>query len=154
MNFYNPITGGFTTEADHLTSTDRFLAPMDQTHTLSAGLTYRHAASGVWAGTAIEYGSGTPMGHDGEDHGHEATEADHGEDGSAGHDARVPGHVTADLSVGIDLLRDGSRRPRLSFQFDLRNLADTVYLVAREGEFTPGQYRIPRLIAVSAKVRF
>ena len=54
----------------------------------------------------------------------------------------------------IDLLRDGGRRPRLSFQFDLRNLADNVYLIAREGEFTPGQYSIPRLIGVSAKVRF
>ena len=44
--FYNPITAGFTTEAAHLTETGRFLAPMDQTHTLTSGVSYRHAARG------------------------------------------------------------------------------------------------------------
>jgi outer membrane receptor protein involved in Fe transport len=61
--FYNPVTGGFVTEAEHLNSADRFLAPMDQTHTLTAGLTYRHSRSGLWIGTAVEYGSGTPTEH-------------------------------------------------------------------------------------------
>jgi len=39
--FYNPVAGGFITEAEHVTETGRFLAPMDQTHTLTAGATYR-----------------------------------------------------------------------------------------------------------------
>jgi outer membrane receptor protein involved in Fe transport len=43
VDYYNPVTGGFVTEAEHLTATNRFLAPMDQTHTLTAGATYRHA---------------------------------------------------------------------------------------------------------------
>ena len=45
--FYNPVTGGFVTEAAHLTETNRFLAPMDQTHTLTGGVTYRHGGRGV-----------------------------------------------------------------------------------------------------------
>jgi outer membrane receptor protein involved in Fe transport len=164
VEFWNPVTGGFITESDHLTEADSFLAPMDQTHTLTAGATYRHAPSGLWAGTAIEYGSGTPMGHGG---GHDHAEAgeeghDEGEHGTegAGHDestgaaSRVPGHFTADLSFGIDVLRDESRQPRLSFQIDIRNIGDNVYLIAQEGVFTPGQYYIPRLISATAKVRF
>ena len=48
--FYNPVTGGFVTEAAHLTETNRFLAPMDQTHTLTGGVTYRHARQRRLAG--------------------------------------------------------------------------------------------------------
>ena len=58
--FYNPIVGGFTTEAAHLTETGRFLAPMDQTHTLTSGLTYRHNRTRLWGARTVEYGSGTP----------------------------------------------------------------------------------------------
>ena len=46
--------------------TNRFLAPMDQTHTLTGGLSRTailEPACG-WA-SAIEFGSGTPMGHGG-----------------------------------------------------------------------------------------
>ena len=152
--FYNPIIGGFATEAEHFTATNRFLAPMDQTHTMTTGLTYRHAPSGIWAGTAMEYGSGTPMGHGASGHEHGAGEADHAHAESATSDSRVPGHFTADLSLGVDVLRNGNRRRRLSFRLDVRNLADHVYLVAQEGEFTPGQYSIPRLVSLTAKVRF
>ena len=35
-HFQNPVTGGFVTEAAHITETNRFLAPMDQTHTMTA----------------------------------------------------------------------------------------------------------------------
>jgi len=44
VDFYNPVTGGFVVEAEHLTSSSRFLAPMDQTHTVTGGVTYRHYA--------------------------------------------------------------------------------------------------------------
>ena len=63
--FYNPVAGGFVTEVEHVTETSRFLAPMDQTHTLTAGVTYRHTKTGLWIGTALEYGSGTPLRADG-----------------------------------------------------------------------------------------
>jgi len=155
VNFYNPVTGGFVTEAEHLTETNRFLAPMDQTHTLTAGATYRHRRTGLWAGSALEYGSGTPFGHGDADHTHAEGEADH-EDAmtSAGGALRVPGHFTANISFGVDLLRKARQRSRLSFQVDIENIADNVYLIAQEGEFSPAQYSIPRLIAVTGKVRF
>jgi hypothetical protein len=127
---------GFVTEPEHLESTERFLAPMDQTHTLTGGLTYRHQYTGLWAGTAVEYGSGTPT---------EREET---------MDARVPGHFTANISVGVDLLRSGKPRPRLSLQLDIENLTNNLYLVAQESEFAAGQYSIPRLVSVTAKVRF
>ena len=152
--FYNPVTGGFVTEADHLEETNRFLAPMDQTHTLTAGLTYRHARTGVFAGTAMEYGSGTPMGHGGAEHEHAEGEADHTDAASAEGAARVPGHFTANISMGIDLLQRGNRGPKLSLQLDIENIANNLYLIAQEGEFTPGQYSIPRLISATAKIRF
>lgn len=154
VDFWNPVTGGFLTDADHLTATNRFPAPMDQTHTLTAGLTYRHSRSGAWIGTAVEYGSGTPVGHgDGHDHGDAGEEAGGHADGMEAV-TRVPGHVTADLSLGIDLLRDGNRQSILSFRIDVRNLADNLYLIAQEGEFTPGQYSIPRLVSAAVTYRF
>jgi hypothetical protein len=152
--FYNPVTGGFVTEAEHLEETNRFLAPMDQTHTLTAGLTYRHARTGVFAGTAMEYGSGTPMEHGGAEHEHADGEADHTHAESAEGAARVPGHYTANISLGIDLLQRGNRRPKLSLRLDIENITNNLYLIAQEGEFTPGQYSIPRLIAATATIRF
>jgi hypothetical protein len=152
--FFNPVVGGFVTEAEHLTETNRFLAPMDQTYTATAGLTYRHAATGVWAGMTTEYGSGTPFGHEAGDHAHAAAEGDH-EHASAGVAAlRVPGHLTSNLSFGFDLGRGANRRSRLSLQFNLENLTDNVYLVAQKGEFSPAQYSIPRLFSATATVRF
>jgi outer membrane receptor protein involved in Fe transport len=151
--FYNPVTGGFVTEAEHLEATNRFLAPMDQTHTLTGGATYRHRRSGVWAGAAIEYGSGTPMEHGDSADEHAAGEADHQHAQSAEGAERVPGHTLANLSLGIDLLR-GRRQPKLTLQLDIENVAGKVYLIAQESEFTPGQFSIPRLVSVTAKVRF
>ena len=154
VNFYNPVTGGFVTEAAHVTETSRFLAPMDQTHTLTAGATYRHAGTGLWIGTAMEYGSGTPMGHGGGDHEHAAGEAEHAHAASAGGAARVPDHFTTNFSIGVDLFRFGRQRSRLSLQFDVENVTDNIYLIAQEGEFSPAQYAIPRLVSLTAKVRF
>jgi hypothetical protein len=152
--FYNPVTGGFVTEADHIDATNRFLAPMDQTHTVTGGLTYRHAATGVWMGTAVEYGSGTPLGHGDAEHEHAEGEPAHTHAESAGNAARVPEHFTTNISFGIDVLRGSIRRPRLSFQLDIENVGNNLYLVAQESEFTPGQYSIPRLVSATAKVRF
>jgi len=151
--FYNPVTGGFVTEAEHL-EPGRFLAPMDQTHTLTAGLSYGHARSGLFASTALEYGSGTPTeGGEVVDSGAEGT-PDHTHAVSAADAERVPGHFTANVAAGIDLLRGDNRRPRLSLQIDVENIANNLYLVAQESEFTPGQYSIPRLVSFTARVRF
>ena len=152
VDFYNPVTGGFITEAEHLTESQRFAAPMDQTHTLTAGATWRHARSGVLAGLTMEYGSGTPIGHGGA-HEHDAGEADHA-DAEAGEGGRVPGHFTAGVSLGIDLLRDAGRRSRLNLRLDVENLANKVYVIAQDSVFSPAQFSIPRLISLTARVGF
>jgi hypothetical protein len=152
--FYNPVTGGFVTEGEHVAATNRFLAPMDQTHTLTGGSTYRHPRTGLWAGAAVEYGSGTPLGHGESGREHAEGEADHTHVEAAGTAARVPGHFTANVSLGIDVLRGGNRRPRLSFQIHIENVGNDLYLIAQESEFTPGQYSIPRLVSATVKVRF
>jgi outer membrane receptor for ferrienterochelin and colicins len=152
--FFNPVTGGFVTESEHIAEANRFLAPMDQTHTLTAGVTYRHARSGLWAGTIIEYGSGTPMEHEHAEDDHEPGEEPHEHPESSGDAAaRVPAHTTASVSIGMDLLRRASH-PKLTLQLDVENITDNVYLIAQEGEFTPGQFSIPRLVALTARVRW
>jgi hypothetical protein len=47
-----------------------------------------------------------------------------------------------------------ARGPKLSFQVDIENIANNVYLIAQESEFTPGQVSIPRLISARVKLRF
>ena len=94
------------------------------------------------------------MGHGGAGHEHAPGTADHEDVLSSGGPPRVPGHFTADASVGINLMRDARRRARLALQVDLENIANNVYLIAQEGEFSPAQFSIPRLLSVTAKVRF
>ena len=42
----------------------------------------------------------------------------------------------------------------MTFQFNVENLTNNIYVVARESIFTPGQYSIPRMYSGSIKVRF
>ena len=105
-------------------------------------------------GTAVEYGSGTPTEHGESEHIHAEGEPTHTHATSADTAERVPGHFTANISFGVDILRSANRRPRLSLQVNIENVANNLYLVAHESEFTPGQYSIPRLVTATAKVRF
>ena len=154
VEFWNPVTGGFITEADHLTESTRFLAPMDQTHTFTGGATYRHSRSGVWGGVLVEYGSGTPTDHGGSEHAEEAGEAVHVHREADETAARVPGHFLGNLSLGVDLWRRAGKRPLLTLRADIENVSNNVYLIAQEGAFTRLQYSIPRLVSVTAQVRF
>jgi outer membrane receptor for ferrienterochelin and colicins len=151
--FYNPIVGGFTTEAAHLTETSRFLAPMDQTHTATAGLTYYHARSGMWAGVSAEYGSGTPGGHGSGDHQHADGEThDHGAGvGLCG--ARCEARLIPNLSIGWNAISSG-HQPRLSLQLTIENLSNKMYLLSKESTMVQGQYSHPRLISASLRFRF
>ena len=149
--FYNPILAGLTTEAAHLTETTRFLAPMDQTHTATAGLTYDHAPSGLWAAVSAEYGSGTPGGHGAGDHEHADGEAHEHATGTGLCAARCESRLIPNLSIGWNARSNGNQ-PRLSLQFNVENLSNTVYLLSKESTMVQGQYSHPRLI--SASVRF
>jgi hypothetical protein len=155
VNFFNPVTGGFITEAGHVTDTNRFLAPMDQTHTLTGAVTWRHRRTGFWASVGTEYGSGTPIGHGGGDHEHGEGEADHSHgDAAMPAGPRVPGHWLTSFSSGVDLVRGAPGRPRLTVTLHVRNVTDRIHVIATEGPFSPAQYSIPRLATLSATVGF
>ena len=174
---FNPVVAGFTASAGH--GSGAFLAPMDQTHTLSAGFTWRHP-SGFWTNMIFEYGSGTPAhGHSGGhgmDHGggmmdhtagmdhdagmmdHEAGMMDHdaghaGQTAVAGVTERVPSHFTQNLTLGMDLFRDGEQ-PRVTLQFNIENLSNNFYQKTAPSIFSPGEFSIPRLYSGSIKFRF
>jgi hypothetical protein len=152
--FYNPIVAGFTTEAAHLTETERILAPMDQTHTLTSGLTYRHERTRLWSAVAFEYGSGTPGDHGDGGHDHGDGEEAHGHASGPGLcGTRCPSHFTQNVSIGWNASGAGSR-PQISLQFTVENLSNNVYLISKESTMVQGQYSIPRLWSGSLKIGF
>jgi hypothetical protein len=102
---------------------------------------------------AIEYGSGTPIGHGGA-HEHAEGEADHADAAGGTGDTRIEGHFTGNITIGFDLLRENRNRPRLTLRVDVENVANEPYVIARAREFSPAQYSNPRLISVTARVRF
>ncbi len=156
---YNPVVAGFIEDSHHLEDNAAFLAPMDQTHTLTAGFTYRHPGSGLWFSMAFEYGSGVPSHGEG-GHGDEEPMGEHGQEEATmepGHEGetieRVPQHFTQNLTLGWDLLRDGAQ-PRLSLQFNIENLTDNVYQKTAPSVFSPGEFYIPRFFSGSMKIHF
>jgi outer membrane receptor protein involved in Fe transport len=151
--FYNPITAGFTTEAAHLAETSRFLAPMDQTHTLTSGLTYRDARTRLWGAVALEYGSGTPGGHGAGGHEHEDGQAHEHATGAGLCGTTFPSHFTQNVAFGWNAISNGDQ-PRLSLQFSIENLSNQLYLLSKESTMVQGQYSIPRLFSTSVKIGF
>ena len=151
--FYNPIKAGFTTEATHLTDTSRFLAPMDQTHTLTSGLTYHDNRTRLWGAVALEYGSGTPGGHGSDDHAHEEGDAHEHASGPGLCGTRCSSHFTQNVSFGWKAISNGNQ-PRLSLQFNIENLSNKLYLLSKESTMVQGQYSIPRLFSGSLKIGF
>jgi len=141
--FWNPVRAGFAVETHHLGESGRFLAPMDQTHTVNAGFVYRHPRTGLWASMAFEYGSGTPI---------EAEDAEVAVLPLPVR-SRIPGHFTEDVTIGADILRHADR-PRLGLQFNIENLSNNVYKVSQESVFSPGEYFHPRFFSASMKVHF
>ena len=151
--FYNPIVAGFTTEADHLTETGRLLAPMDQTHTLTSGLTYNHERTRVWSSIDVEYGSGTPGEHGQGEHDDAEGEAHEHASGPGLCGARCPSRVIPSVSIGWNAPSRGAA-PRLSVQVNVENVTNKVYLLSKESSMVQGQYSIPRLITASVRLRF
>jgi hypothetical protein len=39
-------------------------------------------------------------------------------------------------------------------RFDMTNVANSLFVVARESEFSPGQYSAPRQLSLSARLQF
>ncbi len=127
--FYGPITGGFAGD-EPLDPGERIIPAFDQTHTGTAQIFYRRRWRGFWAGSALRYGSGTII--------------EHG--------ARLPQHFTADLATGLTLWNAEPRR--LDFEFDVTNVSDSIYQIAKESEEIPIQYAPSRTVGGSLKFHF
>jgi outer membrane receptor for ferrienterochelin and colicins len=127
--FYGPITGGFAGD-ELLVAGERIIPAFDQTHTGTAQVFYRNRWRGFWNGSALKYGSGTII-----------------EGGD-----RLPQHFTADLAAGIDLWNAEPRK--LALQFDVTNVSNSIYQIAKESEEIPIQYAPSRTVGGSLSFHF
>ncbi|HEY1271551.1 MAG TPA: TonB-dependent receptor, partial [Terriglobales bacterium] len=127
--FYGPVTGGFTGD-EILDPGERIQPAFDQTHTATAQLFYRNRWRSSWLGSALRYGSGTVI-----------------EQGP-----RLPQHLTADLAAGVNLWNAESRK--LDLEFDVTNVSDSRYQIAKESEEIPIQYAPSRTVGGSLKFHF
>jgi hypothetical protein len=127
--FYGPVTGGFTGD-EILLPGERIMPAFDQTHTATAQFFYHHRWRGLWSGSGLRYGSGTVV-----------------EKGP-----RLPQHLTADMAAGVDLWNAEPRR--LALEFDVTNVSDSRYQIAKESEEIPIQYAPSRTIGGSLKFHF
>jgi len=127
--FYGPITGGFAGD-EPLEPGERIIPAFDQTHTGTAQIFYHNRWRGFWAGSAMRNGSGTIV-----------------ENGP-----RLPRHFTADLATGVTLWNPEPRR--LDFEFDVTNVSNSVYQIAKESDEIPIQYAPSRTVGGSLKFHF
>ena len=127
--FYGPITGGFAGD-EPLVPGERITPAFDQTHTGTAQIFYHNRWHGAWGGSALRYGSGTII-----------------EGGD-----RLPQHFTADLAAGITLWQ--TELQHLDFEFDVTNVSNSVYLIAKESEEIPIQYAPSRTVGGGVKFHF
>jgi hypothetical protein len=127
--FYGPITGGFAGD-EPLEPGERIVPAFDQTHTGRAQIFYHNRWRGFWAGSALRYGSGTII-----------------EGGD-----RLPQHFTSDLATGINLWSTELRR--LDLEFNITNVSNSIYQIAKESEEIPIQYAPSRTVGGSVKFHF
>jgi len=127
--FYGPITGGFAGD-EPLVPGERIIPAFDQTHTGTAQVFYHTRWRAFWAGSALRYGSGTII-----------------EGGN-----RLPQHFTADLASGVTLWNPEPRR--LDIEFDVTNVSNSIYQIAKESEEIPIQYAPSRTAGGSLKFHF
>ena len=128
-HFYGPITGGFAGD-EPLAAGESIIPAFDQTHTATAQIFYHSKWRRFWAGSAMRYGSGTIV--------------EHG--------PRLPQHFTADLASGFTLWQVEPRH--LDLEFDVTNVTNNIYQIAKESEEIPIQYAPSRTAGGSLKFRF
>jgi TonB dependent receptor len=127
--FYGPITGGFAGDAP-LDAGERIIPAFDQTHTGTAQIFYHNGWRGLWLGSAMRYGSGSII--------------EHG--------PRLPQHFTSDLAGGFALWNAEPRH--LDLEFDVTNVSNNIYQIAKESEEIPIQYSSSRTVGGSLKFHF
>src|SRR5216683_482747 len=127
--FYAPITGGFAGD-EPLVAGERIIPAFDQTHTGTAQIFYHNNWRNFWAGSALRYGSGTIV-----------------ENGP-----RLPQHFTADLATGLMLWKAEPRS--LDLEFNITNVSNSIYQIAKESEEIPLQYAPSRTVGGGLKFHF
>ena len=127
--FYGPITGGFAGD-EPLGPGTRISPAFDQTHTGTAQIFYNNRWRASWAGAALRYGSGTVV-----------------ENGP-----RLPQHFNCDLATGLTVWNAEPRR--LDLEFDVTNVSNSIYQIAKESEEIPIQYSPARTVGGSLKFHF
>ena len=137
VEFIGPVSGGFAAEAH---GPGEAIPPaFDQRHTLVSNVLYRQPWRGFTVGAVTRYGSGTP------------SEQHHDDSGLATF-VHLPDHWTFDFNARVNLWQQGSRR--LAFEFDVTNLTNNIYAIAKESEATPLQYATPRVVGARLRVDF
>ena len=139
IHFFGPISGGFPGE--ELEPGERILPAFDQTHTGTANIFFRNDRKNFWTGFNFRYGSGTPVEEEVEVNGEEVEQV-----------VRLPQHLSADFSSGITLWEEDSRRVEL--EFNITNLSNNIYRIAKESETTPFQFAPRRVVSGRLKWHF
>jgi hypothetical protein len=65
---------------------------------------------------------------------------------------RLPQHFTTDLATGVALWSSEPRR--LDLEFDITNVSNSIYRIAKESEEIPIQYAPSRTVGGSLKLHF
>lgn len=137
VEFIGPVSGGFAAEAH---GAGEVIPPaFDQRHTLVSNAVYRQPWRGLTVGAVARYGSGTPS-------------EQHHDDGGPATFVYLPDHWTFDLNARVNIWQRGSRR--VAFEFDITNLTNNIYAIAKESEATPLQYAMRRVIGGRVRVAF
>ncbi|MBV9609482.1 MAG: TonB-dependent receptor, partial [Acidobacteria bacterium] len=126
--FYGPSSGGFAVGEDTAPG-QRFLPAFDEPHSATAAIFYNNKWRNFGTGWTVRFGSGTAA-----------------QNGAV----RLPTHTTADFTTGLDLWRQ--EKAGLRLEFNLANVSDDRYAIAKESEETPIQYASPRI--VTGRLRF
>ena len=127
VRFFGPVSGGFPGE--EVAPGQEVLPAFDQVHTGTASLFYRNGWQNFRAGWSLRYGRGTPIA-----------------------EVRLPQHLTADFVAGVTVWQRESRR--LELEFNLTNLSNNIYRIAKESETTPFQFADRRVIAGRLSLHF
>ena len=131
ISFVDAANASRAVESDEpLVAGERIIPAFDQTHTGTGQIFYHNRWRGFWVGSALRYGSGTIV--------------EHG--------ARLPQHFTADLASGLMLW--GTEPRHLDLEFNVTNVSNSIYQIAKESEEIPIQYASSRTVGGSLKYRF
>ena len=161
-NFFGPVSGGLSGEG--ALPGQQITPAFDQRHTGSASLGYRHRPSGSNIGFATGYGSGTPteLGHGERIHGLQSAAhlllpghvlASGGGAGASGTAVvRLPSHWTFDVWGGATVWKSESKS--VDLEFNVENVGNRIFGIAKESETTPIQYSGRRRFSGQFRFRF